>query len=90
MHRDLKLENVLFKSNGDHTVKIVDFGIAGVFAGAKKDKVEAGSLAYMPPEALKGSIETAPSIDVWAIAVMYYAMLFGHLPFWGDSEEEFV
>ena len=21
---------------------------------------------------------------------MYYAMLYGHLPFWGDTEEEFV
>ncbi len=50
MHRDLKLENVLFKSNTDHTIKVVDFGIAGVCAGAKKDKVDAGSIAYMPPE----------------------------------------
>ena len=50
VHRDLKLENVLFKSTGDHTIKVVDFGIAGVCAGAKKDKVDAGSIAYMPPE----------------------------------------
>jgi serum/glucocorticoid-regulated kinase 2 len=21
---------------------------------------------------------------------MYYAMLYGHLPFWGDSEEDFI
>jgi serine/threonine protein kinase len=27
-------------------IKVVDFGIAG----AKKDKVDAGSIAYMPPE----------------------------------------
>lgn len=50
MHRDLKLENVLFKQEGDLLVKVVDFGIAGVCAGAKKDKVDAGSIAYMPPE----------------------------------------
>ena len=32
MHRDLKLENVLFKnkSKDDFFVKVVDFGIAGV------------------------------------------------------------
>lgn len=30
IHRDLKLENVLFKrGKGDLTVKVVDFGIAG-------------------------------------------------------------
>lgn len=50
VHRDLKLENVLFKSPGDLLVKVVDFGIAGVCAGSKKDKVDAGSIAYMPPE----------------------------------------
>jgi serine/threonine protein kinase len=53
VHRDLKLENVLFKSKGDLTVKIVDFGIAGVCAGNKNDKVDAGSIAYMPPEVNK-------------------------------------
>jgi len=46
VHRDLKLENVLFKSAGDLLIKVVDFGIAG----AQKDKVDAGSIAYMPPE----------------------------------------
>jgi len=30
VHRDLKLENVLFKAQGDLMVKVVDFGIAGV------------------------------------------------------------
>jgi serine/threonine protein kinase len=50
VHRDLKLENVLFKSKGDLLIKVVDFGIAGVCTTGKKDKVDAGSIAYMPPE----------------------------------------
>lgn len=50
VHRDLKLENVLFKQTGDLTIKVVDFGIAGVCDATKKDKVDAGSIAYMPPE----------------------------------------
>ena len=50
VHRDLKLENVLFKSTqeDDFFVKVVDFGIAGV----AQDKVDAGTLAYMAPETL--------------------------------------
>jgi serine/threonine protein kinase len=44
----------------------------------------------MPPEALRGTAKTDPSIDVWAIGCIYYAMLFGHLPFWGDTEDEFI
>jgi MAP/microtubule affinity-regulating kinase len=90
VHRDLKLENVLFKSEGDLLVKVVDFGIAGVCAGGKKDKVDAGSIAYMPPETFKAQAQTSPAIDVWAIGVMMYAMLYGHLPFWGDTEDEFI
>lgn len=86
VHRDLKLENVLFKSKGDHTVKIIDFGIAGVCAGSKKDRVDAGSVAYMPPETLRGHAETSTAIDVWAIGIMYFAMLYGHLPFYGNTE----
>lgn len=50
VHRDLKLENVLFKAAGEMQVKVVDFGIAGVCEANKKDKVDAGSIAYMPPE----------------------------------------
>jgi serine/threonine protein kinase len=52
VHRDLKLENVLFKTEGDLLVKVVDFGIAGVCEGSKKDKVDAGSIAYMAPEVI--------------------------------------
>ena len=33
VHRDLKLENVLFKNQGELIIKVVDFGIAGVCAG---------------------------------------------------------
>lgn len=59
-------------------------------AGNKKDKIDAGSIAYMPPEAFKHGSETTPAIDVWATAIMFYAMLYGHLPFWGDDEDDFI
>ncbi len=91
VHRDMKLENVLVKSKEDLQIKVVDFGIAGVCTTKKSEKVDAGSIAYMPPEVLDGSkTETSPAIDVWAIGLMYYAMLFGTLPFWGDTEDEFI
>lgn len=91
VHRDLKLENVLFKSNpkdGCWDVKVVDFGIAGV---ASQDKVDAGTLAYMAPECLdKVAADTTPAIDVWAIGIMMYAMIYGTLPFYSDKENELV
>jgi serine/threonine protein kinase len=27
---------------------------------------------------------------VWAIGLMFYAMLYGELPFWGETEDELV
>ncbi len=44
----------------------------------------------MAPESLMGkAIDSAPSIDVWAIGIMFYSMLFGNLPFFADDEEAF-
>lgn len=90
VHRDLKLENVLFKNSleDDFHVKVVDFGIAGM---AANDKVDAGTLAYMAPETLeRHAADTTPAIDVWAIGVMFYAMIYGTLPFMADNERDLV
>ena len=81
IHRDLKLENVLFRSNeeDDWAIKVIDFGIAG----ASTEKVDAGTLAYMAPECLeKVAAHSNPAIDVWALGCMYYTMIFGTLPFY--------
>ena len=88
VHRDLKLENVLFKhpDQADNLVKVVDFGIAGV----ADEKVDAGTLSYMAPECLeKVMADTTPAIDVWAIGIMLYAMIYGSLPFAGLIKGEF-
>ena len=89
VHRDLKLENVLFKNTikDDFAVKVVDFGIAGVGA----DKVDSGTLCYMSPEVLdRAGATTSPAIDVWAIGVMFYTMIYGELPFYSSNEKELV
>lgn len=54
IHRDLKLENILFQSLESGIVKVVDFGIAGVASNLNVDKVDMGSLGYMAPEVLSG------------------------------------
>lgn len=68
-------------------MKVVDFGIAGVAS----DKVDAGTLSYMAPECLeKVASETTPAIDVWAIGIMFYAMVYGILPFAQMNERDLV
>ena len=61
IHRDLKLENVMFKNKpeSDLTIRIVDFGIAGSSQPNKTEKSNAGSLSYMPPEVLDNSMTKA-------------------------------
>lgn len=96
IHRDLKLENVLFKQQpepededdyGEFQIKIIDFGIAGVAT----DKVDAGTLCYMAPECLdKQACDTTAAIDVWAIGIMFYSMIFGFLPFFNSNEKELI
>ena len=86
VHRDLKLENILFKEIEDLYVKVIDFGISGVCTTFQADMVDAGTIAYMPPECFEGNVSSSPALDIWAIGLMFYAMLYGTLPFYGSTE----
>ena len=82
IHRDLKLENILFTDNEHKYIKIVDFGIAGFCLNYLKEKTDAGTFKYMAPEVLKGEITLAnPAMDIWACGIMLFQMLFGFHPF---------
>ena len=50
IHRDLKLENVLFTTTAHRKVKVVDFGIAGMCKGGHGEVNDAWTLRYMTPE----------------------------------------
>lgn len=42
----------------------------------------------MAPEVLKGEVTLAnPSMDIWALGVMLFIMLFGYHPFLNDKEK---
>jgi tetratricopeptide (TPR) repeat protein len=85
VHRDLKPGNVMLTEDG---VRIVDFGLA-TFADAQKltgENSAIGTAAYMSPEQVRGLSADARS-DVWAVGVMLYEMLTGHVPFQGAYTE---
>eukprot|EP00826_Nyctotherus_ovalis_P034934 TRINITY_DN2953_c0_g1_i13.p1 TRINITY_DN2953_c0_g1~~TRINITY_DN2953_c0_g1_i13.p1 ORF type:complete len:338 (+),score=55.20 TRINITY_DN2953_c0_g1_i13:846-1859(+) len=91
IHRDLKLENVLFLNAEHKKIKIVDFGIAGLIQDNKADKSKAGSLRYMAPEILTGkNIEARPALDVWSMGCMLFALVCGELPFNGNTVAEII
>lgn len=70
---------------------MIDFGIAGVCEKGQADKVDAGSIHYMAPECFMGhAVESNPALDVWAIGLMFYSMLYGTLPFYSDDEDQLI
>lgn len=91
VHRDLKLENVLFSDASKTSIRVVDFGIAGLLKTNGADKSKAGSLKYMAPEILSNkNLAARPSIDIWSMGCMLYAMLCGQLPFTGKTPNEVI
>lgn len=71
------MENILLKSKNSKLIKIVDFGIAGVAMQMNVDKVDVGSLSYMAPEVLSGkATKIGPSIDIWALGVILFGMVY--------------
>lgn len=92
IHRDLKLENILFSNSSRTQIKIVDFGIAGMFAvGATGERSDAGSLLYIAPEVLSGVDNRAnPALDVWSMGCIFYALLMKNLPFSGEYQDEVI
>lgn len=69
-------------------MKVIDFGISGVCTTFQADAVDAGTVAYMPPECFEANAVTSPALDIWAIGLMFYATLYGTLPFYGANEQQ--
>jgi len=83
IHRDIKPANIVV--TGDGVVKVVDFGIARI-ADTSKTQTGAmlGTLAYMPPEQLRGQHADAQG-DIWALGVVLYELLAYQRPFTGEN-----
>ena len=91
VHRDLKLENILFLNKNENSeIKIIDFGVSTILE-KKENKIKRlnskiGTVYYMSPEILKGSYTEL--CDIWACGVILYIMVFGYPPFNGNNDKE--
>ncbi|MGH8562624.1 MAG: protein kinase domain-containing protein [Gammaproteobacteria bacterium] len=89
IHRDIKPANMMVSKRD--TLKVLDFGIARVLgeSGFTKAGIVVGTTKYMSPEQILGrSIDTRS--DIYALGIVLYKMLTGHVPFEGLGEFELM
>ncbi|CEM22426.1 unnamed protein product [Vitrella brassicaformis CCMP3155] len=82
VHRDVKLDNVMFAnqepSRDEFKVKLIDLEFATPLG--REDKLGVvGTHAYMSPECFRGRF--TQSSDIWACGVALYMLLEGRAPF---------
>ena len=84
IHRDIKPQNVIVKSDG--SLKILDFGIATAKGSAQLTHANnvMGSVHYLAPELAKGE-PASPQSDIYALGIVFYEMLTGDVPFKADQ-----
>ena len=95
IHRDLKPANVLMypdRTDGK-ALKLADFGIARSHFEASDQTDEGailGSVHYMAPEQWGGEgLSICPQTDLYALGIIAYEMLCGHLPYQGTTPADF-
>ncbi|XP_038051994.1 uncharacterized protein LOC119724824 isoform X2 [Patiria miniata] len=84
LHRDIKDENLIIDER--FHIKLIDFGSAAYMAPGKLFGTFCGTLEYCSPEVLLGNKYKGPELEMWAIGVTLYTLIFQENPFY-DAEE---
>ena len=89
LHRDVKPENVMIRSDG--VVKLTDFGIAQMIDLQRLTVTGQllGSPAYMSPEHVNGG-RLDFRTDVFAVGIVLYQLVTNELPFKGKNPHEIL
>ncbi|HEX6245663.1 MAG TPA: serine/threonine-protein kinase, partial [Polyangiales bacterium] len=86
VHRDLKPANVFVRQ--DQVVKLLDFGILSETGSMSMTTLQ-GTAAYVAPEQIRGD-PPAASNDLYALGVVLFEVVTGHLPFNATSSGDLL
>jgi serine/threonine protein kinase len=91
-HRDVKLENMVVSNSEDiSSVKLIDFGLAGVVTPEKPFLTErCGTPAFAAPEVLRRRPAYDTRCDLWSAGTALYTLLCGEPPFKAENLPELV
>eukprot|EP00922_Rhytidocystis_sp_ex-Travisia-forbesii_P066158 GHVS01098228.1.p1 GENE.GHVS01098228.1~~GHVS01098228.1.p1 ORF type:complete len:900 (-),score=235.87 GHVS01098228.1:143-2842(-) len=87
LHRDIKLDNVMFRDEGNSEIALIDFDMCMFtnrtdtprkLTNANEVSV-VGTREYMAPECYRGEYSSVS--DIWSCGVILYVLLDGHFPF---------
>lgn len=88
VHRDIKLENIVFDSA--MIPKLIDFGFAReVQDPSSVLETMCGSISYTAPEMLKEK-KYQMGADIWSLGVVLFALVSGRLPFSNENSPELL
>ena len=88
VHRDIKPENIIFESNDQLNVKLLDFGQSRKMGANESLHGVYGTAYYVAPEVLEGDYDE--KCDIWSIGIILYMLLSGSPPFTGNSDLQII
>ena len=81
VHRDIKLQNILFRSSNDFkSLKLVDFGLSRILGESEQVRDFCGSVGYIAPEIYAGKGYRF-EVDMFAFGVLLFRLLSAERPF---------